>query len=217
MDLSVSALALFHLRLTTLKNLYEFQVEHNNEVVKSAEKMHEGIARNLSETEKEEYYSHVFDDHHEYSSVHPLLIREGIFIQVYFYFEAFLNSYCDMKTTGSKSYRDIKGATGILRAKKFIEKYCKITEPFKSREWELIFTFKVLRNSLAHNNGYIKQLIGEQPEGLVLIEHERYNKKTGKPKLPKYTFYFDETFINHMFDTYIGFIKQLNPNYNSLY
>lgn len=220
-DLSRAALASLDLRLMTLKNLYEFQVKHNLEVVKSAEKMSEEIARNLSEKEKEEYYSRVFDDHHEYSSVHPILIREGIFLQTYFYFEAYLNSYCDMKTKSSdkikKSYRDIKDKKGIARAEKFIKNCCQIHDPFNSREWKLILTFNYLRNSLVHENGYIKQLKEERPKGLVLTEHQRYDKKTGKPKKSKYTFYFDETFINHMFDTYIGFIKHLNPKYNRLW
>ncbi|MCY8911034.1 hypothetical protein P8907_20255 [Bacillus atrophaeus] len=218
-DLSGAALASFHLRLMTLKNLYEFQVKHNMEVVKSAEKMIEENAKNLREKEKEEYYSYVFDDHHEYSSVHPILIREGIFLQVYFYFEAYLNSYCDLKTKGldlKKSYRDIENAHGIIRAMLYIKRYCKIKEPFISQEWKLILTYKYLRNSLVHEKGHINQLNGEHPKGLVLTEHERYDKKTGKPKPSKYTFHFDETFINHMFDTYIGFIKHLNPKYNSL-
>lgn len=223
-DLSRAALDLFLLRLKTLKNLYEFQVKHNIEVVKSGEEMIEEGAKNLSEKEKEEYYSIFFDDHHEYSSVHPILMREGIFLQAYFYFEAFLNSYCDLKTESlnlNKTYRDLKNKneTGIVRAKRFLEIYCNNKEhkPFNSREWKLILTFKYLRNSLVHENGKIKKLKGKHPKGLVLTEHQRYDKKTGKPKKSKYTFYFDETFINHMFNTYIGFIKHLNPKYNRLW
>lgn len=219
-DLSRAALDLFLLRLNTLKNLYEFQVKHNIEVVKSAEKMIEEDAQNLSEKEKEEYYSFFFDDHHEYSSVHPILMREGIFLQAYFYFEAFLNSYCDMKTKSlnlKKSYRDIEDTHGIIRAMLYIKRYCKNKEPFVSKEWKQILTYKYLRNSLVHENGEIEKLKGERPKGLVLTEQQRYDKKTGKPKKSKYTFYFDETFINHMFNTYIGFIKHLNPKYNRLW
>ncbi|AEB63157.1 MULTISPECIES: hypothetical protein [Bacillus amyloliquefaciens group] len=219
-DLSRAALDLFLLRLNTLKNLYEFQVKHNIEVVKSAEKMIEEDAQNLSEKEKEEYYSFFFDDHHEYSSVHPILMREGIFLQAYFYFEAFLNSYCDMKTMSlnmKKSYRDIEDTHGIIRAMLYIKRYCKNKEPFVSKEWKQILTYKYLRNSLVHENGEIEKLKGERPKGLVLTEQQRYDKKTDKPKKSKYTFYFDETFINHMFDTYIGFIKHLNPKYNRLW
>ncbi|AFJ61611.1 hypothetical protein [Bacillus velezensis] len=219
-DLSRAALDLFLLRLNTLKNLYEFQVKHNIEVVKSAEKMIEEDAQNLSEKEKEEYYSFFFDDHHEYSSVHPILMREGIFLQAYFYFEAFLNSYCDMKTMSlnlKKSYRDIEDTHGIIRAMLYIKRSCKNKEPFVSKEWKQILTYKYLRNSLVHENGEIEKLKGERPKGLVLTEQQRYDKKTGKPKKSKYTFYFDETFINHMFNTYIGFIKHLNPKYNRLW
>lgn len=203
-DLSTIALQYFALRLTTLKNLYEFQEEHNAEAVKAGDKWIEDTIQNLSEEDKEEFYNAHFDEHHEYSSVHPQLIREGIFLQAYFNFESCLNNYCNLKKTGlnlKKSYHDLDGS-GIKRAMIFLRNYCEITEPFNSDEWKRIKTFNYLRNSLVHHNGYIEDL-WKIPDGVVITEYEGSDKQT---------FTFDETFINHMFDTYIGFINRLDSN-----
>ncbi|MER1277054.1 hypothetical protein [Bacillus sp. C15(2022)] len=204
---------LLSLQLKYLRDFYNIQEKHNEDLLSSWDVEYEkqleelGLNEVGKEEEKERFWDYNSQDPYRFEIVHPQIIRKTIFLQAYFTFESYLNSVCDFQKKQlylNLSYKDMKGQ-GIERAKLYLCKACgMITDAFSSYEWKIIRDYNTIRNALVHNNGIVdSSKLNSVSQGIILTKQ---NKEKDKNQC---TIEFEREFLDEVFVTLDKFSKEL--------
>lgn len=93
----------------------------------------------------------------QFQSIFPNMLYKALFLHQYSVLEDSLNQIChnlEESQLYNISLTDIKGM-GINRARIYLEKVGKITQPFQTNSWNTIMKLNRVRNVLIHANGFI--------------------------------------------------------------
>lgn len=83
----------------------------------------------------------------------PNLLRSSLFVTIYSTVENELNRLCSqLAKDDSLDVEDLRG-NGIIRARTFLCKVCRVDFPDSSEEWKQLKEYNQLRNVLVHDNG----------------------------------------------------------------
>jgi hypothetical protein len=104
----------------------------------------------------------------DYDDYFPKILRQSLFTSLYANLEKFLNSQChELKRTKnlSLSLNDLNGENTLSRARNYLTKVAQVDFP-DGKEWQIIQTYRKLRNCLAHNNGELSGLSDSDAKSL---------------------------------------------------
>lgn len=113
--------------------------------------------RKLNEFEQDAFFREVNDHWIETAETLPRLQWYSQLLVTYGFFEKVLNDLCieQQHASGSKlSFKDLHGQ-GISRAQNYLSRVIGASDAFTSSEWQSIKLIGVLRNSIAHRDGFI--------------------------------------------------------------
>ncbi|WBY39799.1 hypothetical protein [Bacillus subtilis] len=210
MFLGVIALEKLKLDLVPIKKLYDQQEDYNNDAILSHDNFLKEMSSNLEPDEREEFYD-IYSEELIYNvELFPQLIKVSAFLQMYFAFENGLNDYCNAysnKLGANITVYDF-GGSGITRAKNFLRKVApNIDEPFKTKEWQQIRTFSTLRNKLVHEDGYFNdENVKDFEKKEAIPPGVEFTETSSESKLK---IILKEDFINHVYNTFLTFINNL--------
>ena len=111
----------------------------------------------LTEFEQDSFFRDINDHWIETAETLPRLQWYSQLLVVYSYFEKLLNDLCVEQRVSrelSLSLKDLHGQ-GIERARNYLVKVVGIKALFSSKEWQSIKSIGVLRNSVAHRDGFV--------------------------------------------------------------
>ena len=111
----------------------------------------------LNEFEQDSFFRDVNDYWIETAETLPRLQWYSQLLVVYGYFEKLLNDFCEEQRSSQKlnlSFKDLHGQ-GIERAKNYLVKVVGVEKTFSTPDWQSIKLIGVLRNSVAHRDGFI--------------------------------------------------------------
>lgn len=118
---------------------------------------------------------------------HHNIMKNSVFLQMYFTFEDTLFQYCKVLQAVSENkikLKDLNGQ-GIEKYKNYLSKVFNLELVFSSNDWSLITCFNQIRNVLVHNGG----IISEQ-------NSERFNKSINRSGQQIYSSKDDQIIIN---------------------
>lgn len=163
------------------------QLEYLSQYIKTMEKLlkseyekfdyilDEKIKNLENEEEKEFLCDKYLEDFWHLKDVFPNILRTSFFVKCYSILETELNNVCKLlqKQNGYRlSVSDLKG-NGIERAQLYCKKVVCIDFPDKSKAWQEIKNYNILRNIIVHREGLVS---GYQDKYLDKIN--KYIKKT---------------------------------------
>ena len=128
----------------------------DNELAQLENKMGEELG-GLNEFEQDSFFRELNDHWIETAETLPMLQWYSQLLVVYGYFEKLLNDLCDEQRAAQKfslSMKDLHGQ-GIERAKNYLVKIVGLKKAFSTPEWQSIKSIGVLRNSVAHRDGFV--------------------------------------------------------------
>ena len=111
----------------------------------------------LNEFEQDSFFREVNDHWIETAETLPRLQWYSQLLVVYGYFEKLLNDLCNeqrIERDLSLSLKDLHGQ-GIERARNYLVKVVGLVKTFATPEWQSIKSIGVLRNSIAHRDGFV--------------------------------------------------------------
>jgi len=111
----------------------------------------------LDRFEEDAFYGDVTDHWFETAETLPRLQWYSQLLLVYGYFEKLLNDFCTEFRTADNiklSLKDLHGQ-GIERARNYLVKVIGLDITFTTSEWQSIKQIGVLRNSVAHRDGFV--------------------------------------------------------------
>jgi hypothetical protein len=90
---------------------------------------------------------------------HHNIMKNSVFLQVYFTFEDTLFQYCKVLESVSQSKIKLKDLTGqgIEKYKNYLSKVFNLEYVFSSNNWSLINCYNQIRNVFVHNGGIIPE------------------------------------------------------------
>jgi len=111
----------------------------------------------LDDSDQDSFLRDVNDHWIEIAETLPRLQWYSQLLVVYGYFEKLLNDLCEEQSISRNinlSLKDLHGQ-GIERAKNYLVKVVGLGKTFSTQEWQSIMLISVLRNSVAHRDGFI--------------------------------------------------------------
>lgn len=111
----------------------------------------------LSEFEQDAFFSNVNDHWIATAETLPRLQWYSQLMVAYGYFEKILNDFCGEFHDSDNiklSLKDLHGQ-GISRARNYLVKVVGLERTFSTSDWQSIKLLGVLRNSVAHRNGFV--------------------------------------------------------------
>ncbi len=111
----------------------------------------------LNEFEEDSFFREVNDHWIETAETLPRLQWYSQLLVLYGYFEKLLNDLCNeqrIEQRLSLSFKDLHGQ-GIERAKNYLVKVVGVKKVFSTPEWQSIKFIGVLRNAIAHRDGFV--------------------------------------------------------------
>jgi hypothetical protein len=111
----------------------------------------------LNEFEQDSFFRDVNDHWIETAETLPRLQWYAQLLVAYGYFEKLLNDLCHEQREAqglSLSLKDLHGQ-GISRARNYLVKVVGIEKSFSTTEWQAIKSIGVLRNAIAHRDGFV--------------------------------------------------------------
>ncbi len=111
----------------------------------------------LNEFEQDSFFREVNDHWIETAETLPRLQWYSQLLVVYGYFEKLLNDICNEQRAAqnfSLSLKDLHGQ-GIERARNYLVKVVGLKKVFSTPEWQSIKSIGVLRNCVAHRDGFV--------------------------------------------------------------
>lgn len=111
----------------------------------------------MNENEMDSYFSNINDHWIETAETLPRLQWYSQLLIVYGHFEKLLNDLCNEQKNERKiqlSLKDLHGQ-GIERARNYLSKVVGVNECFQKSEWQKIKSISVLRNAVAHRDGFV--------------------------------------------------------------
>ncbi|WP_059369537.1 hypothetical protein [Treponema endosymbiont of Eucomonympha sp.] len=155
-------------------------------IIKKRIKEKEKLQQSVSSTpEMQEQYSDRYADDFFLAKMVEHTFCNSIIISIYTLIEKYLNEICrSLRVYKGLSLvcEDING-TGVIRAKKYLEKLCKIT--FDTKDTNFLFGINAVRNIIAHNNGELSKAstrqigqitkISQQAPGCKIIPYDFYD------------------------------------------
>ena len=111
----------------------------------------------LDEFEQDYFFRDVNDHWIETAETLPRLQWYSQLLVVYGYFEKLLNDFCAESRASDNiqlSLKDLRGQ-GIERARNYLVKVVGLEKTFSTSEWQSINQLRILRNSLAHRDGFV--------------------------------------------------------------
>ena len=142
--------------LPTYRRHCEVSKQWLEEELKNLEKEMEKDLKDLDDFEKDSYFREVNDYWIETAETLPRLQWYSQLLIVYGYFEKLLNDFCQEQRSKKQlnlSFKDLHGQ-GIERSKNYLIKVIGIKNSFSTSEWQVIKTIGVLRNAIAHRDGF---------------------------------------------------------------
>jgi len=112
---------------------------------------------NLDERDQDLFYRDVNDHWIETAETLPRLQWYSQLLTLYGYFEKLLNDLCVEQREHNKftlSFKDLHGQ-GIERARNYLVKIVGLNKSFLTPEWQRIKAIGILRNSVAHRDGFV--------------------------------------------------------------
>lgn len=105
--------------------------------------------------EIDEYFS---EEHYEIENIFLKNLRYSAVVSVYSFLEVALNDLCAYLKRAMGLLLDLGDLTGdgIMRAKVFLIKVCKVDFPEKSNEWQEIMKLNLVRNCIVHTQGDVR-------------------------------------------------------------
>jgi hypothetical protein len=120
------------------------------------EQMNEELS-SLNEFEQDAFFSNVNDHWIETAETLPRLQWYSQLMVAYGYLEKVLNDFCgEFRDSGNikLSLKDLHGQ-GIERARNYLVKVVGLEKAFSTSAWQSIKLLGVLRNSVAHRDGFV--------------------------------------------------------------
>jgi hypothetical protein len=111
----------------------------------------------LNQREQDSFFRDINDRWIETAETLPRLQWYSQLLTVYGYFEKLLNDLCIEQRDAKKlplSLKDLHGQ-GIERARNYLVKLVGLNKAFSTTEWQRIKSIGVLRNSVAHRDGFV--------------------------------------------------------------
>lgn len=111
----------------------------------------------LDDFEKDSFFRDVNDHWIETAETLPRLQWYAQLMVAYGYFEKILNDLCVEQRDAKGillSLKDLHGQ-GISRAQNYLAKAIGISKSFSTPEWQAIKTIGILRNAIAHRDGFV--------------------------------------------------------------
>jgi hypothetical protein len=111
----------------------------------------------LNEREQDSFFRDVNDHWIETAETLPRLQWYSQLLTVYGYFEKLLNDLCIEQRDANElplSLKDLHGQ-GIERARNYLVKLVGLNKTFSTTEWQRIKLIGLLRNSVAHRDGFV--------------------------------------------------------------
>lgn len=150
-----------------MDTLLDVDIEFTNYLVKNIKTMDYEINEQIAYMEHDDYEDEVHIEWYEdfekrFMSIkvdHHNIMKNSVFLQVYFTFEDTLFQYCKVLEAVSKSkikLKDLNGQ-GIEKYKNYLSKVFNLENAFSSNEWNLITCYNQIRNVLVHNGGIVSE------------------------------------------------------------
>lgn len=127
------------------------------EELRQLEDKMDGELSGLNEFEQNAYFRNANDQWIETAQTLPRLQWYSQLLIVYGYFEKTLNDFCaEFRSSENMKLRltDLHGH-GIERARNYLVKVVGFEEAFSTSDWQYIKQLGVLRNSVAHRDGFV--------------------------------------------------------------
>ncbi|MBU8729152.1 hypothetical protein KM915_03660 [Cytobacillus oceanisediminis] len=150
-----------------MDTLLDVDIEFTNYLVKNIKTMDYEINEQIAYMEHDDYDDDVHIEWYEdfekrFMSIkvdHHNIMKNSVFLQVYFTFEDTLYQYCKVLEAVSKSkikLKDLNGQ-GIEKYKNYLSKVFNLENAFSSNEWNIITCYNQIRNVLVHNGGIVSE------------------------------------------------------------
>lgn len=134
------------------------------------------------------------------------LLNNSMFLTIYSLFENEFVTLCEYagRIQGSLLHpKELSGQNYIDQCRRFIVKELEVNLDSLNSEWEEITKFQTLRNSLAHNNGVLKDKSDKYLESIKNINGLSVDEKTLKIKIK------NDEFLISLIDKLVKFLNSI--------
>jgi hypothetical protein len=140
-------------------------------------------AKKLPEEQQSDWYEWNSDKYSDLNTEFPRIHNNALFVSIYSYFEASINSLCNFFESVTDiriKCKDLQG-NGIDNYRKYLKLVHNVEFPDNTTEWSDVNRYRKIRNYIVHSNGKldstkktdcIRQYVKKNPDLITIDDHD---------------------------------------------